>query len=171
MMQTTNLAGVTLQPKRPWALYAVIAYALMMAIPPDLSLPKTVPLGRFTLEGAVAVAAYLFWLALWLVAVAGLAWRRIWGYRLGVAVFGLHIILVTSNCLRWLADNHQAPLRMAFGIAIWPSLISVCIDALAIACLVERRSAFIAGRGPQATWNDAKSRYQETLGLRDTPNE
>ena len=155
---------------RPLGLYAVIAYALVLIAPRDLSLPTTLPLGRFTLRGQAAVVGISVWMGLWLLAVVGLAWRRLWGYRLGLAVFSLHLILVVSNCLRWLADN-RAPLKMALGVAIWPSLQLAVADALAAAYLWERRDVFVKGRGLRATWAVARSRYAEWLGLKGSASE
>jgi hypothetical protein len=156
--------------RRPLGLFAIIAYALVLIAPRDLSLPTTLPLGRFTLEGKAAALGIAVWLGVWLLAIAGLAWRRIWGYRLGLTVFSLHLILVVSNCLRWLADS-QAPLKIALGVAIWPSLQLAVVDALAVAYLWEHRDVFHTGRGFHATWTSAKSRYQKSLGLKESASE
>jgi hypothetical protein len=162
--------AVTGRPERVLALYAVVAYALVLAIPRELSMPTMLPLGRFTLEGQAAVVVYLMWLALWIIAAGGMAWRRVWGYRLGLVVFGLHIVLFISNCLRWLADNH-APLRMALGAAVWPTLQFVVADILAMACLWERRAIFSRGRGLQAALDGARGSYERVLGIGESQNE
>jgi hypothetical protein len=166
----TETSEASARPVRSLGLYAIVAYALVLAAPRDLSLPSSLPLGRFTLEGRAAAVGFSVWLGLWLLAIAGLAWRRVWGYRLGLVVFSLHVLLVVSNCLRWLADNH-APLRMALGVAVWPSLQLVFADALALAYLHEKRDAFVKGRGLRAVWATARSRYQEIFGLRESPGE
>jgi len=166
----TELETSPAQGLRPWGLYAIVAYALVLAAPRELSLPNSLPLGRFTLEGEAAVVGFVVWLGLWLLAIGGLAWRRVWGYRLGLAVFSLHLLLVVSNCLRWLADS-RATLRLALGVAVWPSLQLVFADVLVVTYLWEHRSVFVKGRGVRAGWADVKARYQEVFGLRESAGE
>jgi hypothetical protein len=113
--------------------------------------------------------ALALWLVLWLVGMAGLALRRLWGYRLGMLVFALHMILVVSNCLRWLADS-RAPLRMALGLAVWPSLQLVFADALVLIYLLEHRNMFLT-RAFRATWSGVKNKYRDTLGLGGSPGD
>ncbi len=127
--------------RRAFGLYVVIAYAIVIAVPRNLSLPTRLPVGRFTLEGHVAQAAFALWSAAWLAMVVGLALRTAWGYRLALVVFGLHVLLVGSNTLRWLADN-RAPVSMALEVAVWPSLQWILADLLAMAYLYERRHVF-----------------------------
>ena len=138
---TDALSG-TRSPARAFGLYAVIAYSFVLAVPRDFSLPAQLPMGRFTLEGQAARVMFLAWLAAWVVMVIGLWVRRMWGYWWAWVVLGLHVFLVGSNSLRWLADN-SAPVRIAFEVAVWPGLQLIFADILALAYLYERRSIFL----------------------------
>jgi len=134
-------ALVSVAARRPMGLYAVIAYSVFIAVQVPLAHQSTFPVGRFTLEGAAAQIAVVVWSVAWTVMVFGLFFLRRWGYRLGLTIFGLFILLVGSNTLRWLADNN-APASIALRVAIWPMLPWLLADALVIAYLYARRGIF-----------------------------
>jgi hypothetical protein len=127
--------------RRPVGLYAVIAYSVFIAVQLPLARLPTIPIGRFTLEGTAAQLAVVIWSIAWMVVIVGLFLLRRWGYRLGMTVFGLYIVLLGSNILRWLADN-SAPVSIALRVAIWPMLPFLLTDLLVIAYLYARRGIF-----------------------------
>jgi hypothetical protein len=134
-------APVSVAARRPIGLYAVIAYSVSIAIQLPLAQQSTIPVGRYTLEGAAAQFAVVVWSAAWIVTVIGLFLMRRWGYRLGQAIFVLFILLVGSNTLTWLANNN-APASIALKIAVWPVLPWLIVDVLVIAYLYARRGIF-----------------------------
>jgi len=128
--------------RRPIGLYAVIAYSVFVAVQLPLAQASTFPLGRFTLEGSAAHLAVVAWSLVWAVMILGLILLRSWGYRLGLTVFGLLILLVGSNTLTWLADN-RAPAPIVLKVAIWPVLPWLLTDVLVMAYLFARRRIFV----------------------------
>ena len=138
------------RPRLRWlnqlGLYAVAAFAVVVGVPRDLALPIEFPLGRFTLEGRAAQVVFAVWVGAWVLVVVGLLVRKAWGCRFALVVFGLHVLLVGSNTLRWLAVN-EMPLGMAMQIGVWPSLHWILADLVAMAYLHQRMQVFAGPRG------------------------
>lgn len=129
------------RPRRALGLYAIIAYSTLVGASPHPWLGSELPLGWFTLEGRSAQRAMVIWSAVWGLVVIGLFVRKFWGYRLALAVFGLHVLIMVANTLRWFAYN-QASVPIAFQVAIWPMLQGILPALLAMAYLQERRDIF-----------------------------
>jgi hypothetical protein len=122
--------------------YVIAAYGLLLQVPPNLRIPSEVPVGSFTLCGGTGMAALAVWWGAWIAMIVGLLIRSLWGYWLGVLLFGLHVALIVANNLRWFADSHPPSLTAAFQVAFFQSLGWLLTDLLAISYLLERRGIF-----------------------------